>query len=84
MANGEWRMVDTPFAARYSPIAPKTARRSPAHRSTRSAAPGHPGDAMLTQTGRDLERRFGIHHATIQIELGDSAEACVLTPETVV
>ncbi len=45
---------------------------------------GHPGDAMLTQVARDLEQRFGIHHATIQIELGDSTEICVLTPETVV
>jgi cobalt-zinc-cadmium efflux system protein len=45
---------------------------------------GHPGDALLTQAARDLEHRFGIHHATIQIELGDSAEICVLTPETVV
>jgi cobalt-zinc-cadmium efflux system protein len=45
---------------------------------------GHPGDAMLTQVARDLEQRFGIHHATIQIELGDSAEICALTPETVV
>jgi cobalt-zinc-cadmium efflux system protein len=45
---------------------------------------GHPGDAMLTEVARDLEHRFGIHHATMQIELGDSAELCVLTPETVV
>lgn len=45
---------------------------------------GHPGDAMLTEVARKLEHRFGIHHATIQIELGDSAEICVLTPETVV
>jgi len=45
---------------------------------------GHPGDAVLTQIARDLEHRFGIHHATLQIELGDSAEICVLTPETVV
>jgi cobalt-zinc-cadmium efflux system protein len=45
---------------------------------------GHPGDAMLTQVAHDLEQRFGIHHATIQIELGDSADVCVLTPETVV
>jgi cobalt-zinc-cadmium efflux system protein len=45
---------------------------------------GHPGDAALTRIARDLEHRFGIHHATIQIELGDSAEICVLTPETVV
>jgi cobalt-zinc-cadmium efflux system protein len=45
---------------------------------------GHPGDAALTEIARDLEERFGIHHATIQIELGDSAEACALTPEHVV
>jgi cobalt-zinc-cadmium efflux system protein len=45
---------------------------------------GHPGDAALTVIARDLEERFGIHHATIQIELGDSAEACALTPEHVV
>lgn len=45
---------------------------------------GHPGDAMLAQVAFDLEQRFGIHHATIQIELGDSAQICVLTSETVV
>ena len=33
---------------------------------------------------RELEQRFGIHHATIQIELGDSDEVCALTPESVV
>jgi cobalt-zinc-cadmium efflux system protein len=45
---------------------------------------GHPGDAALGYIARELEERFGIHHATIQIELGDSDEACALTPETVV
>ena len=45
---------------------------------------GHPGDAMLGQFARDLEARFGIHHATMQIELGDTDEACALTPEHVV
>jgi cobalt-zinc-cadmium efflux system protein len=45
---------------------------------------GHPGDTMLTRVAHDLEQRFAIHHATVQIELGDSAEICVLTPETVV
>ena len=45
---------------------------------------GHPGDAALGHIARELEQRFGIHHATIQIELGDSEEACVLTPESVV
>ena len=45
---------------------------------------GHPGDARLSLLARELEHRFGIHHATIQIELGDSAEICLLTPENVV
>jgi cobalt-zinc-cadmium efflux system protein len=45
---------------------------------------GHPGDAALGDIGRELEMHFGIHHATIQIELGDSDEVCALTPETVV
>ena len=45
---------------------------------------GHPGDAALAGIARELEERFGIHHATIQIELGDSAEVCALTPEHVV
>jgi cobalt-zinc-cadmium efflux system protein len=45
---------------------------------------GHPGDAALGDITRDLEQRFGIHHATIQIELGDSDEVCALTPENVV
>jgi len=45
---------------------------------------GHPGDAVLNGIGRELEQRFGIQHATIQIELGDSEEACALTPEHVV
>ncbi len=45
---------------------------------------GHPGDAALSRVARDLEERFGIHHATIQIELADSDEVCALTPEHVV
>jgi cobalt-zinc-cadmium efflux system protein len=45
---------------------------------------GHPGDAALSQIAHDLEHRFQIHHTTLQIELGDSAEACALTPEHVV
>jgi cobalt-zinc-cadmium efflux system protein len=45
---------------------------------------GHPGDAVLTQVARNLEHRFGIQHTTIQIELADSDEVCVLTPESVV
>jgi hypothetical protein len=34
--------------------------------------------------GDELHRRFGIAHTTIQIELADTDEACVLTPEHVV
>ena len=45
---------------------------------------GHPGDAFLAQIYRDLHENFGIEHATIQIELGDSGQACALAPENVV
>jgi cobalt-zinc-cadmium efflux system protein len=45
---------------------------------------GHPGDAALVSLVRELDERFGIHHATIQIELADSDEICALTPESVV
>ena len=45
---------------------------------------GHPGDAVLNQISQQLEQQFGVHHATIQIELADTEEACALTPEHVV
>jgi cobalt-zinc-cadmium efflux system protein len=45
---------------------------------------GHPGDAVLGRLARELDQHFGIHHATIQIELADSDEICALTPESVV
>jgi cobalt-zinc-cadmium efflux system protein len=45
---------------------------------------GHPGDEALAHIADDLEHRFGVHHATLQIELGDSDEVCALTPEHVV
>jgi cobalt-zinc-cadmium efflux system protein len=45
---------------------------------------GHPGDAVLTGVAQQLHHRFGIQHATIQIELADTDEACALTPEHVV
>src|SRR5271156_4525192 len=45
---------------------------------------GHPGDAILNGIAQQLHQRFGIHHATIQIELADTDEVCVLTPEHVV
>jgi len=42
---------------------------------------GHPGDAFLNTLCRNLAERFGIHHATVQIEVGDTAERCELEPE---
>jgi cobalt-zinc-cadmium efflux system protein len=45
---------------------------------------GHPGDAALNAITAGLHRKFGIVHATIQIELGDSGEVCALTPEHIV
>ena len=45
---------------------------------------GHPGDIVLNEMAQQLHHRFGIQHATIQIELADSDEACALTPEHVV
>jgi cobalt-zinc-cadmium efflux system protein len=45
---------------------------------------GHPGDEALACIAHDLEHRFGVHHATLQIEIGDSEAECALTPEHVV
>lgn len=42
---------------------------------------GYPGDAFLCQICRELNQHFGIDHATIQVELGDTDEPCVLEPE---
>ena len=42
---------------------------------------GHPGDAFLNTLCRNLAERFGIHHATVQIEVGDTTERCELEPE---
>ena len=39
---------------------------------------GHPGDAFLGETQEMLHRRFGIGHATIQIETGDHDAGCKL------
>jgi cobalt-zinc-cadmium efflux system protein len=41
---------------------------------------GHPGDTALNAIAQELHARFRIVHATIQIEVGDSDEICVLTP----
>jgi len=45
---------------------------------------GHPGDAFMADQAKELERRFKIGHATIQVELGDGAVPCKLTPDNVV
>ncbi|MGE0750328.1 MAG: cation diffusion facilitator family transporter [Variibacter sp.] len=40
---------------------------------------GHPGDAFLAEVCHALDHRYGIAHATLQIELSD-AGACALEP----
>jgi len=45
---------------------------------------GHPGDACLADVAASLQRRFGIEHATIQVETGDPAHPCVLVPDHIV
>jgi len=42
---------------------------------------GHPGDGFLTQVCQELRDHFGIHHATLQIEVGDSNHPCLLEPK---
>ncbi len=44
---------------------------------------GHPGDEFLAQLARELQERFKIDHATIQIEIHEHI-ACVLEPDHVV
>jgi cobalt-zinc-cadmium efflux system protein len=45
---------------------------------------GHPGDPFLRQVCAQLDARFGIHHATLQIEVASSGAACALAPDHVV
>lgn len=45
---------------------------------------GHPGDRFLVETTQELAQRFGIGHATLQIEHGDPAHPCALEPDHVV
>jgi cobalt-zinc-cadmium efflux system protein len=45
---------------------------------------GHPGDAFLRDACGALEQRFGIHHATLQIEVASNGAACALAPDHVV
>ncbi len=44
---------------------------------------GHPGDGFLTETADDLQGRFGIGHATLQIEVSEDTP-CRLAADTVV
>lgn len=44
----------------------------------------HPGDEFLRAAAALLEKRFGIHHATLQIEIADTARACSFAPDHVV
>lgn len=45
---------------------------------------GHPGDGFLRNACDQLEQRFGIHHATLQIEVANTGAACALAPDHVV
>jgi cobalt-zinc-cadmium efflux system protein len=44
---------------------------------------GHPGDAFLVQLALELQERFGIQHATFQIEV-NAEVPCALEPDHVV
>ena len=45
---------------------------------------GHPGDHYIAQLADGLRERFGIEHATMQIETGDARHPCALAPDHVV
>ena len=45
---------------------------------------GHPGDQFLRDISMAIEDRFQVHHATIQVELGNAPEECGLRPNHVV
>ena len=44
---------------------------------------GHPGDAFLLDTCRELQERFGIGHSTLQIEISEQTH-CKLAPDHIV
>ena len=48
------------------------------------AVEAQPLGGHVESIAQQLRHRFGIEHATIQIELADTDEACALTPEHVV
>lgn len=43
-----------------------------------------PGDAFYAELSQQLEKRFGIHHSTVQVECGDAENPCRQAPEDVV
>ena len=45
---------------------------------------GHPGDAFLHKLAHDLDHRFGIGHATVQVETDPHGHDCALVSEAVV
>jgi cobalt-zinc-cadmium efflux system protein len=45
---------------------------------------GHPGDEFFENVIRQIDEKFNIGHATIQIETGTSSSPCVLAPDHVV
>lgn len=45
---------------------------------------GHPGDEFIARLAEELNREFGIAHATLQVETGSAAQPCVLAPDHVV
>jgi cobalt-zinc-cadmium efflux system protein len=45
---------------------------------------GHPSDRFIAQIASELRERFGVGHATIQVETGDELHPCRLAPDHVV
>jgi len=45
---------------------------------------GHPGDVFMAKIAEELHDRFHIQHATMQVELGDGGQPCVLAPDHIV
>jgi cobalt-zinc-cadmium efflux system protein len=45
---------------------------------------GHPSDRFIAEVADELRLRFGIGHATIQVETGDALHPCVLAPDHVI
>lgn len=42
---------------------------------------GHPGDNVLADWAEHLQHHFGIHHATLQVELGNGNRPCPLAAD---